>query len=56
MGVETGAARPMNWETVLLPELAVQTQPEGSTATPSGALREPNPAVGEAGEPHAPAA
>ena len=48
-GVAMGTARPMNFETVLLPEFAVQTQPEASTATPVGLLREPKPVSGDSG-------
>jgi hypothetical protein len=49
-GVVTGTARPMNFETVLLPEFAVHTEPEASTATPAGLLSEPKPAIGDTGE------
>jgi hypothetical protein len=49
-GVVTGAARPMNFETVLLPEFAVHTEPEESTATPVGLVSDPKPAVGDSGE------
>jgi hypothetical protein len=49
-GVVTGAARPMNFETVLLPEFVVHTEPEESTATPAGLESEPKPATGDSGE------
>ena len=45
-GVVIGTAIPMNFETVLLPEFAVQTDPELSTATPTGALSDPYPLAG----------
>ena len=48
-GVATGAARPMNFETLLSPELAVHTDPDASTATPVGPFNDPNPADGESG-------
>ncbi len=40
-GVVTGVTRPMNSETVLSPELAVQTSPDGSAAIPMAAFNEP---------------
>jgi hypothetical protein len=39
----------MNSETLLSPELAVQTSPDGSMATALGLLIEPKPAVGDDG-------
>jgi hypothetical protein len=40
----------MNFDTVLLPELVTQMEPEPSTATLLGLLSEPSPAVGESGD------
>jgi hypothetical protein len=40
-GVTTGIARPMNFDTVLLPLLVVHTEPEESIATPTGLLSPP---------------
>ena len=37
----------MNFDSILLPEFAVQTAPELSTATPMGALSNPNPPAGQ---------
>ena len=48
-GVITGTAIPMNFETELLPELVVHTDPEASTATPVGAFSDPKPVIGETG-------
>lgn len=50
IGVVTGAARPMNFETVLLPELVVHTEPDESTATAMGPLSEPKPVIGDTGD------
>jgi hypothetical protein len=48
-GVTAGVVRPTKQLTLLSPEFAVQTLPEGSTATPIGALREPKPVEGDRG-------
>jgi len=50
IGVVTGVDSPTKTDTVLSPELAVHTFPEASTATPTGAFREPNPVDGEMGD------
>ena len=41
MGVRIGVDKPMNFETVLSPELVTQTQPAASTATPTGVFNDP---------------
>ncbi len=46
-GVVVGAAMPTNSVRELSAELAVQTLPEGSTATPRGAASAPKPVDGD---------
>ncbi len=53
-GVRTGAATPMNWVRVLLPELVIQRSPLGSMAMAKGSRRaasRPNPVAGERAAP-----
>jgi hypothetical protein len=48
-GVTVGAASPINFVTVFVPEFVVQTDPEASVATPTGVPSEPYPVTGETG-------